>query len=188
MGPAAHVKKGDSLYHVSGKIELVESTKKVNLQQGMYAPFTASGYLIVDNMLVSNYVALQEDAFLQIAGKSIVSHQWIAHAFNAPHRMYCRYVTACTKESYNAEGISQFVATPLAISKWILKQNTVVMGIFAITIVILCEILSLAEQYPIFLFLLIGVIVANLSRKFLQQDYSSKKDSKVSGNPNLSRV
>jgi len=157
--PAANVKKGDSLFHASGMIELVESTKKVQLQQGLYAPFTASGYLIVDNMLVSNYVALQEKSFLQIAGKSIASHQWIAHAFNAPHRMYCRYITTCTKESYDTEGISQFVATPLALSKWILRQNRIVMGVCSVVIAIFCGIFSFVEQYPILL-LLLGVVTA----------------------------
>merc|ERR1712087_134673 len=122
----------------------------------------ASGYLIVDNMLVSNYVALQEESFLQIAGKSIASHQWIAHAFNAPHRMYCRYVTACTTESYNAEGMSQFVATPFALSKWILEQNTMIMGVFSVMIVMICGIFSLMEQYPILLLLSLEAVFAFL--------------------------
>jgi len=148
--PAVRIKKGDSLLNSSGKIALVESTSKIQLQQGMYAPFTASGYLIVDNILVSNYVALHEQNFLQIAGKSIASHQWIAHAFNSPHRMYCRYVTACTTERYNAEGMSQFVATPFALSKWIFHQNTIITGVSSVMIVMLCGIFSLVEQYPIF--------------------------------------
>jgi len=176
--PAVQIKKGDSLLNSSGKIEFVESTNEFQLQQGMYAPFTASGYLIVDNILVSNYVALKEESFLQIAGKSIISHQWIAHAFNAPHRMYCRYVTACTMERYNAEGISQFVATPFALSKWILNQNTIIMNVCSLIIAMLCGLFSIIEQYPIYVFLSLEAVAVLIFCKSLVKRVSIEKKQK----------
>jgi len=159
--PASQILKGDSIYHVSGKTDVVVSTKTIRMQKGMYAPFTASGYLIVDDILVSNYVALiPEDK---------APHQWIAHAFNAPHRMYCNYF-GCMTERYNEEGISQFVAKPLAISKWILNQKSeFITNICFALIVMLCGFFSLLEQLQCntttILIILLPFVAANLYRR-----------------------
>ena len=56
-------------------------------RSSVYGPFTASGTLSVDGVLVSNSVSLHPSDRL-LGGW--VSYQWVCRAFEAPHRMICR--------------------------------------------------------------------------------------------------
>lgn len=98
---------------------------------GAYAPFTASGTLMVNGVAVSSYVSLQEGSDILILGtlKTPLSMHWLAHVFQAPHRMVCMWSLAyCKSESYTKDGISVWVATPLHISRWFIEQNGTLMG------------------------------------------------------------
>lgn len=92
-------------------------------RKGMYAPFTDSGYLVVDDFVVSNYVALVEEE------ESIwgwVSHQWMAHAFTLPRRWYCQH-RDCTKETYTSEeGLATWIAPLFYLAQGVLEHPFVV--------------------------------------------------------------
>jgi len=165
--PASRIKKGDTIIHVSGKNDVVVSTEIIHLREGMYAPFTASGYLVVDNILVSNYVAFITEEEKIFPTSQYQYQQRIAHAFNGPHRMYCTYF-ACGTEKYNEEGISLFAERPYALSKWIFGENNKNNNGFIITlfksicfsmILLFCGIFFITEQYTTIAILLISIII-----------------------------
>jgi len=92
---------------------------------GLYAPFTMSGSLVVNGVVVSSYIALQESEMLVIGvgGWSIpLTLQWLAYVFESPHRMVCR-AGLCPSETYTADGISQWVYWPLLFSEWIVHYG-----------------------------------------------------------------
>eukprot|EP00546_Thalassionema_frauenfeldii_P014653 CAMPEP_0178930232 /NCGR_PEP_ID=MMETSP0786-20121207/21102_1 /TAXON_ID=186022 /ORGANISM="Thalassionema frauenfeldii, Strain CCMP 1798" /LENGTH=738 /DNA_ID=CAMNT_0020606699 /DNA_START=108 /DNA_END=2321 /DNA_ORIENTATION=+ len=105
--PASMVIQGDRIRTGDGTVAVVTRITKNVKKQGMYAPFTESGYLIVDGLVVSNYVAL-----LLLDESSYNSwflwnhhHQWLSHTLTLPRRWYCHYYD-CTNETYTAEGIA----------------------------------------------------------------------------------
>jgi len=125
----------------------VTNITKVN-RVGAYAPFTESGTIMVNGLLVSNYVSLQEEpsGSFAVAGIRTVPMHWLAHSFQAPHRFFCRSsVNACSKETYTNEGISYWVSIPLIISRWFLRQHVTVVIILSIPVVCLAFALNIAE-------------------------------------------
>ena len=62
--PESRIKTGDTIMHASRENDVVISTKVIHLWESMSAPFMESGYLVVNNTLVSNYVAFVEIKFI----------------------------------------------------------------------------------------------------------------------------
>jgi len=117
--PAATLKVGDSLIiAANGNASKIGSIKKIQ-GRGAYAPFTASGKISVSGTVASNYIFVMETG-------PIVSMQWMAHAFNAPHRMLCSLnFGICENETYE-NGLSNWIAGPLRLGQWLAAQNSVV--------------------------------------------------------------
>lgn len=111
--PASSLEVGDRLANgdVVTAIQQVQRT-------GVYAPFTPSGKLLVNGVLVSSYVAFQNSEYLKIptgdgaAMQTPVTFQWLAHTFEAPHRFWCTYVCKCLHEEYTNLGVSTWVNGP----------------------------------------------------------------------------
>jgi hypothetical protein len=59
--PASMLKVGDRVLN-GDIIASIEHVERI----GVYAPFTSSGSLLVNNVTVSSYVAFQESAFLKL--------------------------------------------------------------------------------------------------------------------------
>jgi len=113
--PASQIKVGDQLLSSSGNVENVRKIDNV-IAHGMYAPFTPSGKVVVDGILASSYIALEDSDGLELMGGVLkISHQWMAHAGSFPHRMMCYYLPGdnnnnyCANEQYSLEGISEGV-------------------------------------------------------------------------------
>ena len=65
--PASLLKKGDQLVRGnSGELVTVQSVRTV-VCKGVYAPFTAFGTIVVDNILASNYITYQGPEYLEVA-------------------------------------------------------------------------------------------------------------------------
>ena len=145
--PASLLKVGDRLL----KGEIITSIEQVE-RMGVYAPFTLSGSLLVNNVTVSSYVAFQESAFLKIGSvETPLTYQWLAHAFQTPHRLWCS-ITKCTQESYSNGGVSIWVYGPLQFTNWWFRQNTFLMSfvlvpVFILLIALSC--LSLVIAHPV---------------------------------------
>lgn len=121
--PASAVQPGHIVLGGHGDKMLIKSTEK-SQALGVFAPFTTSGQILVNNVLASSFVAFGTEGALDIGGMKI-SYQWIARSFEMPHRFACHYIGKCHTESYNEDGISVWVDIPLKISQLILKQTGV---------------------------------------------------------------
>ena len=122
--PASLVKRGDNLVTADGDLVVVKTIRTV-MRKGIYAPFTASGSIIVNDIAASNYVAFQGSEYLQIAGVDTpFSFHWLAHIFNSVHRV--AVMIGFSGESYTETGVSQWVALPHKCGIWLLEQNAVV--------------------------------------------------------------
>lgn len=118
--PASSITVGNVLIGKSNQELLVKSVSVISAR-GMYAPFTPSGQLLVDGVVVSSFVAFESKPTVTILGGIEVSYQWIAHSFEFPHRLECHYFGKCFNESYNEAGISTWVARPLGWGLSVLK-------------------------------------------------------------------
>ena len=88
--PASSVKVGDMLQLADGKLASVESIE-VLTKQGAYAPFTASGTVVVNGVTASSFVSLQGSTNFKIGSIDTgLSYHVIGHAFETPHRFWCR--------------------------------------------------------------------------------------------------
>mmetsp|Transcript_15379 Transcript_15379/g.23392 ORF Transcript_15379/g.23392 Transcript_15379/m.23392 type:complete len:132 (-) Transcript_15379:1793-2188(-) len=70
-----------------------------------------------------------------------LSYHWTGFILESPHRMFCHLcLNQCVKyETYNEEGISNWVERPMRCATWLLQQHVVVGGIlFFIVFACLC--------------------------------------------------
>lgn len=143
--PAGTIKKGD--YIQLGTGGMIQVSKVTNISRvGMYAPFTASGKIVVNNVLASTYISFESDsAFVTVVGmKTPVTYQWLAHAWMAPQRVWASWGFLVV-ESYDEEGISHWVSIPHKIGLWFASQSGLlkIVSLFALLVLTAC--LSLIE-------------------------------------------
>ena len=119
--PTSNLVVGDLLVDGRGN-EVIVKTIQLVKSMGVYAPFTLSGKIAVNNVLASSFIAFENKPSVELYG-AIFSFQWLAHMFEFPHRVACHYLASCPRESYTEEGVSQWVATPHRVGKWLLLQN-----------------------------------------------------------------
>lgn len=126
--PASTVTIGDKLTLVDG-LATVNSIKTV-IGTGAFAPFTKAGTIVVNNVVASSYITLQPDfASLVIGGVGTFDMHYLAHLFQAPHRVVCEVMaTFCQEETY-INGVSAWASGPLHVIRWLLRQKPVVMVI-----------------------------------------------------------
>jgi hypothetical protein len=168
--PASLVTVGDSLVNDRGLVQEVKSVKSIKAK-GLYAPFTPSGKLVVDGVVVSSYMAFDDTASVAILPGLRLSYQWLAHAFEFPHRVVCHYLRKCPKERYTKDGISTWVARPFKIAKWILGRHwflrSILLSLF-VALLLLFEVVETFVQYPI---LMVGLFVSDfVTRKSRSND------------------
>jgi hypothetical protein len=64
--------------------------------------------------LASSFVSIEpESGDVVMFSIKFASHQWLAHVFQTPHRLYCTLFVSSNNESYTQEGLSHWVAGPL---------------------------------------------------------------------------
>ena len=115
-------------------------------KQGAYAPFTASGTVIVNGVKASSFIAFQGSESLVVAGvKTGLTFQFLAHTFEGPHRVWCEYMSKCDDERYSEEGISLWVDIPHKAGVWFVNQNGAVMCVLLVPVLVCVAILA----YPL---------------------------------------
>lgn len=127
--PASMLKVGDELFFQNWQEESkIKITSIQTVQRaGMYAPFTSSGTIVVNDVVASTYVSFQDAEHLHLGGiQTPLTYQWLAHTFQFPHRLWCLHQgSGCSRhdESYSSDGISMWVYRPLLVTQWLLEQE-----------------------------------------------------------------
>jgi len=123
--PASYVKVGDWLYTDSIKPTQVENIITV-FREGAYAPFTMSGTIVVNGVVSSSYVSLQNtDTFIIGSVKSPLNMHFLSHFFTSPYRLLTM-VGWQMKERYNDDGLSTWFDLPYKFAKDLLTHNNVI--------------------------------------------------------------
>merc|ERR1712232_37969 len=145
--PASNVKVGDILVSSDEEEVTVTSIRKVQAS-GLYAPFTPSGTIMVNHVLVSSFIDLQ------LSPTSSTTMQWLAHMGEFPHRVMCYYYSGynyCQGETYNEVGINEIYIQPLKFIQEYLSSSSVVSTVFVTFLIpILFTFFSLVEQFLVF--------------------------------------
>jgi len=176
--PASSIQRGDQLV-LLGKEEVVTVSSvydTISITTGLYAPFTPSGKLLVNNgLLVSSYVALDDtssDGQLELFnGMLRFSYHWLARSFEVPHRIVCTsslfgsgsLLSWCSKETYTKDGISNWVAIPMKFTMWLLQKHPF-QQILILPIICILALFSLLEQTTTLLLLLVVVVLVRFGR------------------------
>jgi len=140
--PAKHVKIDDMLQLAGSGSEIVMRVENIK-KRGVYAPFTASGSIIINGIKASTFIAFQDSKTLILSGMDTgISFQFIAHTFELPHRVWCEYISECLEEQYTDDGVSTWVAFPHTLAIWFLEQNDFFMAVLAVPFLISLGILG----------------------------------------------
>jgi hypothetical protein len=118
--PASMLSVGDQLVGRNENL-VVEKIQEVTAQ-GVFAPLTPSGKILVDGVLSSSYVVLERASSLNIFGID-VTYQWMSHAFFFPHRLRCHYLSTCANEDYTEDGIAAWLIPFTSAAQWALSQS-----------------------------------------------------------------
>lgn len=141
--PAALLRVGDVL-EGGTKVQQIRHVRR----EGIYAPFTQSGTIVVNGIKVSNYIALQDlSPCLQVGTiMTPFSYHSLSHMFIVPYRLFRQ--TQNKREKYDADGIATNLHGPYLALLWILQRPS---------IVIILALLSLA-----FMLIMINKLISKL--------------------------
>lgn len=156
--PASSLQVGDLLENSSGEMTAIVEISEV-LREGVYAPFTVSGTIVVNNVKASSYIALQGSANLSIGNwETPFSFQWIAHTSQMPHRLYRRWFVS-SAERYTDDGVSTWLDLSCKYGQWILLQHPLITALLLTPLLVfllamsLLELFFLWDQWPRIFFL-----------------------------------
>lgn len=152
--PASMLKVGDKVMTATGDLVSIQSISQVK-RQGAYAPFTASGKVIVNNLVASNYIAYQDSEYLQLGDyQTPFTYQGLAHAFTSAHWL------VGTKELYTKDGVVQWVHGPHQMALWMLEQDPLVALVMFLPAVALVGFLSWIQALIASPWLVVALIMA----------------------------
>jgi hypothetical protein len=140
--PAGKVRVGDSLLSVNGTSTPVLVIDQIQ-SEGVFAPHTFAGELLVNGVVASNYAAMDLAASPEL--------QWFfQHGLDAPRRMYCYLsVDSCQTEWY-VNGLSLRGVLQLAFARWIAPWPASAQLLFLVLVAPAPALLLLMEQFMLF--------------------------------------
>jgi hypothetical protein len=149
--PASMIQVGDEL--VDGKTSScveVRSIKKIS-RQGAYAPFTTTGSIVVNGILASTYVSLQENSTNLVLFHGHfdtgISHHLLAHSFLT----VCRWIGS-------DKALAEWIPTLRTASIWVLNQSLMQCVLLPLLVCICAAILLIDEVFG-FIGVLVPIIV-----------------------------
>jgi len=149
--PASTVSVGDKVILASGETDEIISITKVT-RTGIFAPYTPSGTLVTNGIKTSCFATIQdtESRYVTLGGgfEIPMTYHQLGVIFESPHRLFCHLLSIkrCKEyETYNDQGMSQWVELPMKAFQWSLKQNAVISGFLFFTSVGLWLIINLLE-------------------------------------------
>lgn len=110
-------------------------------RQGVFAPATESGELVVAGVRASNYVRL-----LSTTGTPIISQHTMAHVFLAPVRIFAMYYDAATT-MYTDEGYAEWVVVYLRIAAQLDRLPLVLLYIVTIAVLLPLMLVLVLVEY-----------------------------------------
>ena len=128
------------------------------------------GFTLVDGIVASSYISLQQDAREHIelgeSGFEVrISQRVMVHMFLSPFRSYCLGLSSELCRTYDSDGLPPYVKFGLKLADWAIAQPLVVqlLGLVAFFIVlvpaVLIEDLAGPELGPVMLLIAIISIV-----------------------------
>ena len=141
--PSSNILIGDKLQGGLGQEHEVISIKRI-ISKGLFAPFTPSGTIVVNDIVASSFVAFEGSSSLRVVAVD-VSYQWLAHSFEFPHRVVCYYAGNCPMEAYDENGVSVWNAIPLRLAQALLEQSSVVRTLLLVSTVMVLVFFYLTE-------------------------------------------
>jgi Hint module len=133
--PASSLQVGDLLLQPSGSLVAVTNIETV-YRKGAYAPFTYSGKLVVNGVVVSSYIVAVDHGVP-------TSQHWISHLFQVPHRL-CVRLGGCA-ESYTEHGVSSYASGLYKVATWWMKQQVAFRALLFIPVFLLLLVLTGVE-------------------------------------------
>lgn len=129
---AGSVKIGDVLRSEDAYMGL--KVKRINTieKPGLYAPLTPSGTLLVDGILASSYIALQDsgDTYLEIGdGWLQIAHSAFVHLYLTPFRLTCMGISTDICQVYTANGIPPYIDYGMKLVHWADQQHVAVQAL-----------------------------------------------------------
>jgi len=130
---ADSIKEGDSLKADDESFVSVEKIRKVT-RKGLYAPLTPSGSIVVNGIVASNYISLQENAveyaeFSNGVEISFFTQQLGCHMWMSPMRLLCIGVSSRFCESHDEDGLMPWIRFGQQFLEWGLKLNVFIQAI-----------------------------------------------------------
>lgn len=155
--PAGKVSVGDELVLRDNELSVVTKISSVR-RLGAFAPFTKTGTIIVSGVKASSYVSLQDGSgSFSIGGIDVLSMHWLAHAYQAPHRLAC-LIGMCKSETYTESGISHWVHRPLLAFTWLYNQHPIVansLSVPALLVGVALNFVEVAVMNPLVVLLMV---------------------------------
>lgn len=143
--PASSLHVGDFLLGGTGLKDRIESIEVLQ-DTGLFAPFTPSGKLIVNDILASSYVAVVDQEDLNL-GWTILNLHWLSHAVLFPRRLICCHLASCPSETYNSEGIPLWIDPVFRAFSWLLSFNSFVRVSLIVTMAVVATFVTAVETW-----------------------------------------
>ncbi|CAB9512524.1 Desert hedgehog protein [Seminavis robusta] len=102
---------GDKLQTADGSANQVKKIKTV-MKEGLYAPLTPSGKLVINGIQTSAYIALQKDdqeLFTTLNGLITIPHSSYIHLYLAPLRVVCLGVSSMPCQLIHENGMPLYI-------------------------------------------------------------------------------
>ncbi len=135
--PASSLSPGDMIDLVTNEKKTRAQVKQINVvvRNGVYAPFTTSGTIVVSGVAASSYVTHQMNSSVLILGQfqTPLSMHWFSHVSVTPRRLLCSLLGMkyCRKtETYDADGICSWAQEPYQLIRWLFQQHGLVVAAF----------------------------------------------------------
>ena len=142
--PAASLKVGQYLVAHDGSSSEIRSVK-IRPSKGVYSPLTASGTLVVNGVVASNYVS-PGWIVSKVSGETL---HYLEHAGVLLYRLFCTMVN-CEGETYDAtHGLNMWVLFWFNLEQWQLHAGSVIQTAFL-----------LAAAVPMFILVVLGKLLS----------------------------
>ena len=119
----------EQLHQHGALVTKIEPIPTGGYMNGLYAPLTQDGTVIVDGIVASCYISLQATAprFVEFTGRieTVLSQHTLSHIALAPVRMVCLGISHTFCKSYNKQGVAHFVQFYFALAELLDRQKSV---------------------------------------------------------------